>query len=135
MRGAPEMLDARRDIALTFLMFSANIFMLISPLLVYRAPRRLFIWWCCLGFLVPVISTLTPQLVHVPIWAIQTRHWLAGYYLWSASILVAYVSVVVSGLTQTRADASQVGVTICSSCITPDSLAQWLNSPPCGRDV
>lgn len=85
-----------RDVAVLALMFAANVFMVISPILVYRSRPRV-VRWSCYIFLFPVLATLSPMFftfMNYP-----REHWLIGYYVWFSSVTMTYISLVVSALT------------------------------------
>ena len=96
-----------RDFVCVALMFAANIFMLLSPVLVYRA-RPNIIQWVCLGFLVPVAATLLP--IFVPVLDFHRDDWLVGYYVWAWSIIVTYLLVVVYSLSMRWSERAQARV-------------------------
>ena len=73
------------------LMFMANVFVLISPWLVFRTPPKIM-FAGCLAFLLPVVASLSQLLFYGP------GGLLVGYYVWAFSVVAVFTTVVVIAL-------------------------------------
>ncbi|MSR64174.1 MAG: hypothetical protein EXS18_00135 [Verrucomicrobiae bacterium] len=98
------------DGIVNFLMLSANVFMILSPFLMYRArPRTVRI--CYFLFFLPVISVLGPSFGSMLSSDIRPEHLLVGYHLWALSIIAAFLLVAACS-TATQFENSKSGSSI-----------------------